>query len=145
MADIGPHGVALGAGETIVCQQDGFNSFDVLGGPAQPGHDGFFFHALDPMDGGQAVPFGQQSQTFNDRLLGVVAAIEHGSDRFDKGTVTGATLLALGAGVGSAKPAEVALIHLSIISTARIPAECAWMHEGGVFHHRPSSLVVWRS
>ena len=77
--------------------------------------------------------------------MSVVAAIEHGSDRFDKGTVTGATLIALGASLGSAKPADVALIHLSIISTARIPAERAGMHEGGLFHHRPSSLLVQRS
>src|SRR5437773_490634 len=97
------------------------------------------------MDGSQAVAFGEQGQTFNDRLLGVVAAIEHGSNRFDKGAVTGATLIALGAGLGMAKPADVTLIHLSIISTARIPAERAGMHEGGLFHHRSSSLLVHRS
>ncbi len=145
MADIRPHGIELGAGETIVRQQDSFNSFDVLGGQAQPGHEGFFFHSLDSVDGSQAIAFGEQSQTFNDRLLGVMPAIEHGSDRFDKGAVTGATLIALGAGLGMAKPADVALIHLPIIITAWIPAECAGMHESGLFHYRPSSQLVQRS
>jgi hypothetical protein len=135
----------LGAGETIVRQQDGFNAFDVLGGLAARGHEGFFFHPLDSVDGSQAVPFGEQRQTFNDRLLGVMPAIEHGSDRFDKGAVTGATLIALGAGLGMAKPADVAVSDLPIISTARIPAERAGMHEGGLFHYRPSSLLVHRS
>jgi len=90
------------------------------------------------MDGGQAVAFGQQGQTFNDHLLAVVPAIEDGSDRFDKGAITGATLIALGTGLGSAKPADVAAIHLPIISTARIPAERAGMRKGWSFHDRPS-------
>jgi hypothetical protein len=123
----------------IVREQDRFNAFHVLGGQAEPGQDGFFFHPLDPMDGSQAVAFGQQGQTFNDRLLGVVPAIEHGSDRFDKGAMTGTTLIALGAGLGSAKPTDVAEIQLPIISTVWIPAERAGMYKSCLFHHRPST------
>ena len=79
------------------------------------------------------------------KLLAVVPAIEDGPDRFDKGAVTSATLIALGAGLGPAKPAHVAEIQLPIIATARIPAERAGMHERGLFHHYPSSLLVQRS
>src|SRR5262249_15361554 len=115
------------------------NPLHVLGGHVQPGQDGFFFHPLNPMDGCQTVAFGQQSQAFNDGFLSVMSAIEHGADRLDKGAVTGTTLLALGTGLGSTKPAHVTLIHFSIITTAWIPAERAGMHKGYLFHHRPST------
>src|SRR5207247_11040192 len=91
---------------------------------ARRSQDGFFFHALDPMDGGQAVAFGQQGQTFNDRLLGVVPAIEHGSDRLDKGAVTSATLIAMGTYLGYATPTAVRELDLTIIDTVWIPADC---------------------
>src|SRR6266581_4876271 len=92
-----------------------------------------------------AATHSQQGQTVDDRLLAVVPAIEHGADRFDKGAVTGATLIALGTGLGSAKSTDGAEIHLPILRTARIPAQCAGMHKSCLFHHRPSTMLVRRS
>lgn len=89
------------------------------------------------MDGGQAIAFGQQGQTFNDQFLGVVLAIEDGSDRFDKDAGTGTTLVALGTCLNSTKPMDVAAINLPLIRTFRIPTERAGMHEQCLFYHLP--------
>src|SRR6266487_1949178 len=91
------------------------------------------------MNSGQAIAFGQQGQTFQDRRLRVMPTIEDGPDRFDKGAVTGATLIALGPSLRATKPADVALIDFTIISTVWIPAECAGMHKICLFHCRPSA------
>jgi hypothetical protein len=119
-------------------EQERFNPFDVISRDPQPVHDRLFFDAFHAMNSGQAIAFRQQGQTFQDGILGMMPAIEHGSNRFDKGAVAGVTLIALRARLGSAKPANVAKRHLPIIRTARIPAERAGMHEGCLFHYRPS-------
>jgi hypothetical protein len=49
----------------------------MLGGHAEPGHDGFFFEPLQPIDGGQAVPFSPQGQTFTDQVLSVMPVIKN--------------------------------------------------------------------
>src|SRR5262249_29555471 len=73
---------------------------------------------------------------------GVMPTIEDGPDRFDEGAITGATLIALRPRLGAAKPADVALIHLPIIRTVRIPAECAGMHKSSWFHDCPPHVDV---
>ncbi len=114
MSDIGPHRVELCAGQVKVGEQQRLDPFNVIGRNPEPVHDCFFFDAFHAMNGGQAIPLCQQSQAFQDGVLGVMPPIEDRSDRFDKGFATCATLIALGAGLGAPKPADIAVIHLSM-------------------------------
>jgi hypothetical protein len=44
----------------MMSQQECFDLLTVFGSFPQPLHDGFFLDPLDPVNGCQAVPFGQQ-------------------------------------------------------------------------------------
>jgi hypothetical protein len=44
----------------------------MLGGQAQPGQDGFFLHPLHPVEGRQAVAFGYEQETLDDRKISAV-------------------------------------------------------------------------
>jgi hypothetical protein len=140
VADIGPQRVELGTGELEVREQECFDPFDMIGRDPQPVHNRFFFDAFHTVNGGQTIPFGQQGQAFQDGVLGVMPTIEDGSDRFNKGAATCATLMALGAGLCAAKPTDVAAIHETIIGTIRIPAKRAGMYETALFHIVPPHI-----
>src|SRR4051794_19711933 len=90
----------------------------------------------------QAIPFGQQGQTFQDRILGMMPTIEDGADGFDKGTPACPALIPLSSGLGPSKPADVATPDLTIFGTTRIPAKRAGMHEVCLFHSC-SSAYRW--
>jgi hypothetical protein len=123
-----------------VREQERFNPFDLISRDPQPVHDRLFFDAFHAMNGGQAIAFRQQGQTFQDGILGMMPTIEDGPDRFNKGFATCATLIALGSGLGTPKPTDIAVIHLAVGSTARIPAEGAGMHQLCMVHHLPPQI-----
>ncbi len=77
----------------------------------------------------EAVSFGQQRQTLNDGLLGMVTAIEDGANRFYERLSTSPALIPLSACLGSSESPNVTLVHLTIVRALRIPAESAWMDE----------------
>jgi hypothetical protein len=139
VADVGPQSVELSAGELEVGEQQSFDPFHMLGGEAQPGPDCLFFNAFDAMDSCQAVAFSQQGQTFQDRVLGMMPTIEDRADSFDKSFAACPTLIALSAGLGSSKEADVTAINLAILATMRIPAKGAGMHQPCWFLHKSSA------
>src|SRR5271165_5663850 len=107
----------------MVSQEQSFDLLDMGAGLMEPFENGLLFDAFGPMDARQADAFCQQSQTFEDSLLGMVFAIEDGSLVGAEGFLAGGAAVALHAALGASELDDVVLAPLCIIRASRVPAE----------------------
>jgi hypothetical protein len=113
----------------MIPQQYLFDLLHLWGGLGEPGADSLFLDAFDAMNGGERISFGQHRETFDDRLLVVLLAVEDRPFGFGDDLLTGRALPPLTAFAREAELTQISGVQAPIISALLVPTERTGRHQ----------------